>query len=229
MKYKSVYESCETLAMLYGEVHRNPGFSEHATYIDPFGCDFQIFYSDMLYLGIGERRKSMNVYLGGRMVYSFHEDHPNWECLVNGHWIRLVEELSRYELDLHVGEAYIINSTVLELCRRESAKNREILNRYREKCSLLAKSRGVFKKISDRTSYYKFSRVVDGHWVEIYLSEKSPKAGVSCDDEIELAFDKKNVFTFHFNSSNVGGLFDDKGDYTPGEWEKILERLAEEL
>lgn len=229
MEYKNIYDDCEALAMRYGEVYKNRDLSEHATYIDSFGCDLQIFYSNILYLGIGERRKSMNVYLGGRKVYAFHEDYPNSEYLVDGHWVRLVEELGRYEFDLHMEESYVINGTILELCRRESAKNREILNKYREKCYLLAKGQGVSKNISDMTSCYKFDRIVDGYRVEIYLSERSPRVGVSYNDEIELDFDKKNVFIFNFNSSNVGGLLDDKGKYIPGEWEKILERLAEEL
>ena len=225
MKYKDVYENCKTLAMLYGETSGKPGFSEHATYIDPFGCDLQIFYSDVLHLGIGERRKSVDVYLGGGEVYSFSEDHTDLECFVNGHWMRLVEELSHYELDLHVGEVYAINNTTLELCRRESAKNREILNRYREKCLLLTKNHGAFKKNSDKISYYNFDRTINGHRIEIEFCKRS----LSCGDEIELFFDKKNVFTFHFNSSDTGGIFDDKGKYIPGEWEEILKQIIENI
>ena len=229
MKHNDVYESCKSLAMLYGETKWNYSNCEHAIYMDSFGCDLQIFYADILFLGVGERRKSVIVFLGGREVYSFHEDYPDSELFVKGHWTRLVGELSRYEYDLRVGRGYVINGTLLELCRREAIRNREFFNKYRDMCSFLAKKQGICKKVLDAVLRYEIEKTIDEHRVEIYFTETLHRARMDSEDEIELLFDGKRVFVFHSNSSDVGGLFDEKGEYIPGEWEKILERLQTEI
>ena len=54
-----------------------------------------------------------------------------------------------------------------------------------------------------------------------------PKEKISYWDKVVVLFNKKSVFSFSWNCSDVGGLFDEKGIYVPGEWEQVLEKLAE--
>ena len=62
--------------------------------------------------------------------------------------------------------------------------------------------------------------------IEVYLREMTPREKKDYCDCIELYFDKKIMFRFDYNCSNIGGIFDEKGKYTPCEWERIIEELA---
>lgn len=228
MKYKSIYEDCKNLVS-YGVTGGDSKNFRHETYLDSFGCDLQIYLNCMLCHLTGKMQESIKVYLGGRKVYSFSDGRPDNEYAVGGYWRKLISELRHYELARYLEESYVLNDTLLELCRRESARNRKIMNKYCELCLLLAKQKGEMKIISEKTHYYKFEGVIDGHKIRVYMTERTPSGKISHEDNVELSFDKKSVFSFYFNSNDAGGLFDDKGDYTPGEWEKILERLAEGL
>ena len=53
------------------------------------------------------------------------------------------------------------------------------------------------------------------------MIQRTTKAVGACE------LDKNVVFSFHYNCSNVGGLFDEKGHYVPGEWERTMERMTE--
>lgn len=228
MKYKSIYEDCKNLVS-YGVIGGDSKNFRHEVYLDSFGCDLQIYLNCMLCHADGKMHESIRVYLGGRKVYGFNDGRPDSEYAADGHWKKLVLELWHYELARYLEESYVLNDTLLELCRRESARNRKIMNKYREFCLLLAQKKGKMKKISERTHCYKFEDVIDGHRMRVYMTERTPNGKIGSEDNVELSFDKKFVFSFYFNSSNVGGLFDDKGDYTPGEWENILERLVKEI
>ncbi|MBQ3432906.1 hypothetical protein IJG22_01245 [Candidatus Saccharibacteria bacterium] len=224
MKYKDVYENCKRLVS-YGETSGRSSISEHEVYVDSFGCDLQIYRSDILYRGIGEMRESMYVYFGGREVYYFNEDNPDWEFIVKGYWEKLVVELWRYEIAVYLEETYNVNGTLLELSRRESAMNREKFNKYCGLCVSFVKRNGI-KTESEASRYYKFIDQIDGYKIEVYLREMTPREKKDYCDCIELYFDKKIVFRFNYNCSNIGGIFDEKGKYTPGEWERIIEELA---
>lgn len=229
MKYKDVYENCKRLALSCGEVRRKPGFSESAIYVDPFECDLCVYYNNALARGLGKMQEFMRVYLGGREVYAFDEERPDWECIVDGRWEKLIYEFWRYDLAINLEESYIINGVLLELCKMESRRNREILNRYREICALLAREGGKLRVYDSGKHEFTLERMIDGHIIEICLKERPPREKRDRWDDIELYFDKKIKFRFHWNCNIVGSLFDEKGKYIPGEWEKILERLAEEL
>lgn len=224
MKYEDVYENCKRLVS-YGETSGRSGVFEHEVYMDSFECDLQIYRSDTLYRGLGEMRESMSVYFGGREVYYFDEYNPDWEFIVKGYWEKLVAELWRHELAVYLEEPHNIGGTLIELCRRESARNREKFNKYCGLCIPFVRRNGI-KTESKASCRYKYTDQVDGHNFEINLREMTPKEKNIYNDCIELLFDKKRVFVYRYNCSNVGGIFDEKGKYTPGEWERIIEELA---
>lgn len=225
MKHKRVYEDCKNL-VFYGETIIDSKNFKCETYLDSFGCDLQVYRIYTLSYETDAMEESIEVYSGGRKVYSFNDKRPDKEYIVNGHWERLISELWHHELARHLGESYTANGTLLELCRKEAMRNRKIMNKYREFCVLLAKEKG---KIPEGARHYKFEEEVDGHTMKVYMSESVPKENASFEGNVELTFDKKNVFSFYFDSSDIGGLYDDKGNYIPGEWEKILEQLMEKL
>ncbi|MBR0480192.1 hypothetical protein IJJ49_02965 [Candidatus Saccharibacteria bacterium] len=145
--------------------------------------------------------------------------------MVKGHWKKLVTELWRYELATYLGESYNVNGTLLELCRKESAKNRENLNKYCRLCVTFAKRNGT-RTESEISRRYRFKDQVDGHNLEVCLMEMMPKDGDRLlYDYIELYFDGKIAFDFHYNCNVAGNMFDEKGEYSPGEWERIVEKF----
>lgn len=228
MKYKDVYEDCKNLVS-YGVVVADSEDFRRETYLDSFGCDLQVYLNRTSCRATGEMQESIRVYLGGRKVYGFDSERPNNEYMVDGHWRKLISELWHYELSIYLEESYAMNNTLLELCRREAMRNHETMKEYCELCSLLAKKKGRMKILPGGTRCYGFEEVVDDHRMRAYMTERTSSERTVPGDEIELAFGDKFVFTFHFNSSDVGGSFDNKGDYTPGEWERILKQLTAEL
>ena len=227
MKYKDVYEKCKKLASC-GETSEKPGVFEKEVYIDSFGCDLQIYRSNVRFPGLSKMQESIKVYFGGRRVYAFYETHPDWESVTNGYWEKLVADLWNYERAIYWEDSYSVNGTLLELCRRESARNREILNGYRENCILLVRRSGVLKIYNSGTSVHSLKKAVDGHTIEILLVEKPHKEEKDRWNKIELYFDRKIKFSFYWNCSTIGSEFDEKGEYIPGEWERILEKIIEE-
>ncbi|MBR2796054.1 hypothetical protein IKE13_03325 [Candidatus Saccharibacteria bacterium] len=223
IKYKNAYENCKRLVSC-GVGDRSPGFSEYEVYADSFGCDLKVYRNVITYFGTGKMIESIKVYLGGREVYRFNEDEPSWEFIVRGYWEKLVVELWRYESAIYFEESYSVNGALVELCKRESMRNRKMFDKYRELCVPFARKNGA-KLESEVSCSYRFRRRVEGHDLEIDLREMPPKEKIDYDDRIEVYFDKKIVFKFHYNCSNIGGIFDEKGMYTPGEWEQIVERL----
>ena len=227
MKYKNIYTICKELALKYGKADKKVDSSEYAVYVDPFGCDLQIYYYNRFYRGIGEMKESMCIYLGGREVFYYDEYHPDWENYVDGHWKDMVQELSYYNFCITMEETYNVNNTIVELCKMESKRNRDFLCKYRDMCSSLAKRDGG-PAITDEGDFsYKMEKSVNGVLLEIYLKERAPRRRRDFEDKVDVYYGKQNVFIFHWNCSSVGGIFDDKGKYVRGEWEQVVEDLLE--
>ena len=229
MQHKKLYEDCTSL-LLYGETIENSKVCVRETYVDPLGCDLQICRSCWSYK-TGEKRKNIRAYFGGRQVYNFSDYSPGCEFAVVGYWKRLLPVLWKYEISKGFEESYAVNGTLLELCRRESARNRKIMNKYYEIGLLLAKKKGRMDTIAERIYLYKFEENVSEHNIKVHMAERIQKDGEFgiFHDEISIVFNQKTVFSFYFNSDDVAGIFYDKGEYIPGKWEKIIERLMENL
>lgn len=182
----------------------------------------------MLYRGIGKMRESLHVYLGGREVYSFNENNPDWEYFVGGYWQEVILELQKYEIAVWAGETYNVNGTLLRLCTMEAKRNREILNKYFELCVRLVEKRGNVRINSGKKCIYECKVFSDRHTIELLLEKRVPDARVDYEDKIKLYFDGEVVFCFYWHCSAVGSRFDEKGKYIPGEWECLLEKLDKE-
>lgn len=230
MKYKNIYDECKRLALSFGYVSKESGVYEHAIYIDSFGCDFQVFYDNILARGTGKMHEYIRVYLGGRRVYEFDECEPEREHLVIGYWPDLLHDLYRCNVDTYFEESYTVNNSLLELCKKESIKNRGIFDEYVKICALLARENGELRVRSGMlyAHTYTFERIIEGHTLEVMLIEKVPSEGFDSYDSAKIFFDKKCVFSFSYNCADVGSLFNEKGHYTLGEWGKILKELIEE-
>ena len=224
MKHKEVYDSCKKLALSHGMVRENPGVSKSAVYIDPLGCDLQLHYSDVIFLGIGEMRESLRVFLGGREVYSF-DAYDSSEHFVGGYWKDLVPELSNYEVSAVLEEVYRINNTLIELVKEESARYNQKLHKYRDICLSLAKKQGKISRKNERKISYELEKEFNGHTVLIMLNERAPNHRTDYWDDVKLFFDRKFVFSFSWNCSLINSIFDEKGRYFSGEWERFLEKM----
>lgn len=227
MKYRSIYKDSKELALFYGKSDRNPGISERAVYVDPFGCDFRVCFMDPFYRGIGKMRGNLKIFIGGREVYSFNEDQPEFEWIIDGVWKELATELWSYEFSAKMEEPYKVNNTLVELCKREAEINRAFFDRYRKLCLSFVKNEQAEASWSESFDYYTFREDVDGHKIEIGMERKRPKKDGVYWDQVELRFDEKSMFRFAWNSSNAGGIFNEEGNYVSGEWEQFLEKLVD--
>ena len=224
MNHKKVYDSCKHLALSHGVVKENPGVSKSAVYIDPLGCDLQLHYSDVIFLGIGEMRESLRVFLGGREVYSFDE-YDSSEHFVGGYWKDLIPELFNFEVSATLEEVYRINNTLIQLVKEESARYSQKLHKYRDICLSLVKNQGKISRKNEGKTSYELEKEFNGHTVLILLNERMPNHQADYWNDVELFFDKKFAFRFNWNCNLTGSILDEKGEFLPGEWERFLEKM----
>ena len=216
MKYKDVYEKCKKLVMEFGWPK---GLTpKYEMYTDTLGCDFQIYYDTAL--------EMMKVFFGGREVYAFSKYEPNEEYLISGRWLKLVREVYGYEVCRRAGDDYAIFGVFLKKCRRDAARNRELMDKYRELVVKLTES-GRVRMRSGSTYCARYEDMVGGHMIEAeaHLNVMDPEKNEDYCSTVELYFDRRTVFAFRYDSSDKNGILDEKGKYISGKWEKILENL----
>ena len=188
--------------------------------MDPFGCDLQIYGSNVTNGGVCKRKEKISVFLGGRNVYAFYEDRP--ERIIHGFWEKLLEGLWRYELAVCFDEPCCIDNALVEMCKSESLKNRNFFKDISEKGSAVAMRYGELEAVSEKTFQYKLETKVDGHELAVVLSlaNGSPEA-------LTVYYEREKKFIFHYNRMDISNLFRDKGYYLAGEWEEAINKLYE--
>lgn len=214
MKYGDAYEKCKRLVTEFGWPK---GLTpKYEMYTDTLGCDFQIYYDTAW--------GSMNVFFGGREVYAFSKYEPDEEYLISGRWLKLVHEIYGREVCRRAGDEYAISGVFLKMCRRDAARNRELMDWYRELVVKLAES-GRVKMRSGSTYCARYEDMIDGHMIEAHLNVMDPERNEDYCSTVELYFDRRTVFVFRYDSSDKNGILDEKGKYISGKWEKIIENL----
>lgn len=219
MTYGDVYKKCQKLVMDYGWA-KSPKTPKYMMYdankID--GYDFQIYYDTVW--------ESMNVFFGGREVYSFYKSDPNGEYLNSGHWIKMAQEIYDYEARRQMGDDREFNGVLLGICKREMARNREAMEKYQSLLTKLAESGHIKMSSGSGAHCSRYENAIHGHMVDVFLNEMPLKEASDYCSTVELKFDGRVVFVFRYNSNDKGGMLDEKGRYIPGKWEKIVEDLV---
>lgn len=215
MKYGDAYEKCKRLVTEFGWTK---GLTpKYKMYTDTLGCDFQIYYDTA--------RGSMNVFFGGREVYAFSKYEPDEEYLISGRWMKLVHKIYGREVCRRAGDKRAISGVFLKMCRRDAARNRKLMDWYRELVIKLAES-GRVKMRSGSTYCTLYEDMIGGHVIEgAYLNVMDPEKNEDYRSKVELHFDRRTVFVFRYDSSDKNGILDEKGKYVSGKWEKIIENL----
>ncbi len=219
MEHQDIFELCKKMARLYGHSKNGLEGSEYMFYADPLGCDFEIHYHNVMAHGVGEMRQSISVFLGGRDIYSQSETTANYgKNYIPGNWEELVEELDKYELHLRSEEPYVLSHSLIELCRREAARNRVFFEKYTKLCVEIAKEDGERKEYEHSVDFV-VEREVKGGKIKIEFQESAHSG-----NEIYLNVGGEKIFVYRWGrEDDPHGMLNEKGKITANgaKWKDI--------
>ncbi len=220
-----LFIACVNLAMQWGDVVANLLPSVFAKYVDPTGCDLQIYYDNSMYLGLGRICQTLYVYLGGRIVFECRDyKEPPEEKIVDGVWTKLILRLSETK-SKNIRRFKELYETEIDECKRIAKENRTFSRKICLDSSIVAIKKGHKREYKSR-NYYQYKIDIDENEFEIELEEIFDgrfDSGI----KNNVFYNNKCVFSWHSNNSSF--LFDNKGKFEHGLWEKILEDLAREI
>lgn len=204
------------LRAVRGDREPEPGTRAHAVYADAYGCDFRIYY-DYEAKSVSDIRENMRVFSGGREVYQYR-GYDGREEFVSGYW----EDFAR-QAEYYIGDV-IENTTSVVLAQEEAMKNRQFLERYRKIGIVIAETKGAAKTVASGKGFV-FERIMGGHKIEIFLTRR-----LKTNSDVVIFYDSKVVFSFSWDCKiDAGGILDNKGRFTRGEWEDVIDELYQKL
>ena len=220
MDYENAFLTCRFLASKGGYVvESDRGFPSKAIYADSLGCDLKIYFDGRVGLGWRSGKEFLKVFLGGREVFSYDEGDDEQYFVKGGYWLETINDLELW-IDDEVGQE---NRTLVELCRKESERNRRFLTTYSSYCIDIAKKM-VEPRVSPSGGKLYMVNTMVGHdrvSLELSVSRKSPNS-------VFLHYNKEFVFRYYWDGSG-GSVADQTGRYDRGEWEEAIEKLYLEL